>query len=54
MNLKFPTQAKNIIFQKSSYRNRPIYIIPEATILYNEFKHKYPSFALVGKANNKD
>jgi hypothetical protein len=23
-NLKFPTQAQNIIFQKSSYKNRPI------------------------------
>jgi hypothetical protein len=50
------TQAKNIIFQKSSYKKRPIiyYLgakIPEATRLYNEFKHNI--LALVGKANNK-
>ncbi len=46
--------SQNMIFQKSSYKNRPIiyYLgakIPEATILYNESKHNI--LALVGKAN---
>ncbi len=57
-NLKFQHKPKYIIlFQKSSYKNRPIiyYLgvkIPEATILYyNESKHNI--LALVGKANKK-
>jgi hypothetical protein len=36
--------SQNIIFQKSSHKNRPITYyggakIPEATVLYNESKH---------------
>ncbi len=53
-NLKFPTQAKNITFQKSSYEDRPIrYLgakIHYATILYNESKHNILGL-VVGKAD---
>jgi hypothetical protein len=44
--------CKNIIFQKSSYKNRSITWVPKfikPTILYNESKHNI--LALVGKAN---
>jgi hypothetical protein len=42
-NLKFSTERKNIIFQKSSYKKRPIRYLgaktPQATTLYTESEH---------------
>jgi len=50
----FNTSQKNAIFQKSSYRNRPIIIygpksLKLATILYNESKHNILAFGRQGQ-----
>jgi hypothetical protein len=45
MSISSSNTSQNIIFQKSSYKNRLIGAkIPEATILYNESKHNILAF----------